>query len=85
MCYESALILSDALRIRHENIGREGLKTVTDRLEQITLDVMAMHELLLDTNELKPSHYHTILRTMTRACAIDVNNCLKALGGDDNV
>lgn len=67
-------------------INPETLEAVIQRLEQLSLDMIALHELILDLEGIDPgkTYYRTILQTMTRACAIDVNNCLKQLGGDDN-
>lgn len=64
-------------------INQETLEAVIQRLEQLSLDMLAMHELIMDIDELKPYHYHTILHSMTRACAIDIKNCVRNLGGDD--
>ena len=65
-------------------IDPEVIKAVISRLDQVSLEILTLHELIRDLEEVKPYHYNTILHSMTRTCAIDINNCIKKLGGDDS-
>jgi hypothetical protein len=58
------------------------IKAVNHRLEQLTLDLIAINELAHNSN-LPSSHGHiqTLLQSMTRACAKDIDSCMVKLGG----
>lgn len=63
-------------------ITEETIEAVNTKLEFILLDLIAIHEYV---NQFSfPRDFglsESILKTMARSCAIDVNKCLIRLGG----
>jgi hypothetical protein len=63
-------------------VSQEAIKAVNARLEFILLDLIAIHEYISQYSF--PQDFglnETILKTMARSCALDVNQCLIRLGG----
>ncbi len=58
---------------------------VRQRLNQLTLDLIALHEVSNDAYEGndKKHHLHTVLYRMTESCAKELEHCAALLGGSD--
>lgn len=58
---------------------------VRQRLNQLTLDLIALHEVANDAYEGqdKKHHLHTVLYRMTESCAKELEHCATLLGGSD--
>ena len=57
----------------------ETIGEVNSRLGQLTLDLIAINELVMDDADFRRTQ--TLLQSMTRACAMDIDRCMVELGG----
>ena len=63
----------------------ETIGAVNSRLEQLTIDLIAINELVMDADFPRTLGYtQTLLQSMTRACAKDIDRCMVELGGQKN-
>lgn len=66
------------------NSTASNIEIVKSKINQLTLDLIAIHEISIDSfEEPQATHYQTTLQRMTEMCARELEKCSDLLGSNN--